>query len=244
MNILWIDIETSGLGDNAAILEIAAIPMIDGEIKPHFHSMIRPHKGASLDPQAFEITKININEIWGFPEPEVVLNEFIKWVDSYETIFSLGGHNVVFDRKKLFRYFCRYGEYGSFITRFSNNDTDTIRISRDLFKGKRNKPLDFKLESLCRYFEIETGVHHRALGDIQNTIKLFFELEKVAEKNSIDIKNDIKMSFHEKRRKYLDMNFIQESFDGDVFIPKETWSNKEAAKFILNHLWEKYCAML
>lgn len=202
--------------------------------------MIKPHDGATLDPKAFEVTKIDVNEIWSYPDPKEVLCEFIKWIDSYEAVFNIAGHNVVFDRKKLFRFFCSNGEYGSFITRFSNNDIDTLRISRNLFKGKKDKPLDFKLESLCRYFDIETGVHHRALDDIQNTIKVFHELEKIAKKQipaNID-----KLSFQEKRRKYLDMSFIQEGFDGDTFIPKETWANKQAARFIINHLWEKHCA--
>ena len=129
MNILWIDVETTGLGSNAAVIEIAAIPMIDGEIKPHFHSMIRPHDGATLDAKAFEVTKIDINEIWTYPDAKEVLNDFIKWIDSHETVFNLGGHNIKFDRDHLFKLFCRNAEYGSFITRFNHNDVDTLRIS-------------------------------------------------------------------------------------------------------------------
>lgn len=237
MNTLWIDVETSALGDNAAIIEIAAIPIIDGEEMPAFHSMIKPHEGSTLDPKAFEVTKIDIKEVWSYPDPKEVLNDFIKWIDTHETIFSLGGHNVMFDRKKLFRYFCRHGEYGSFITRFSNNDTDTLRISRDLFKGKRNKPVDFKLESLCRHFEIEAGVHHRALDDIQNTIKVYRELQKITESKTYQ---EDKASFVQKRQKYLDMKYIQMNPEGDIFITTEATKDHLAMRFLLNHLWEMY----
>lgn len=240
-SILWLDLETSGLSDNAAIIEIAAIPMIDGEEHPHFHSMIRPHSDATLDPKAFEITKIDIKEIWSYPDPKEVLNEFIKWIDTHETIFNLGGHNVMFDRKKLFRFFCRYGEYGSFITRFSNHDTCTLSASRDHFKGKRNKPVDFKLESLCRYFEIEDRVYHRALGDIQNTIAVYRELEKIKIKE--EVKKDT-LTFVQKREKYLDIKYIQENPEGDIFISKDATADPFAMRFILEHLWNKHGSVL
>lgn len=241
-NYLFIDVETTGLGSNAATIEIAAIPMIDGEIKSHFHSMIRPHDGCTLDPKAFEITGINAKEIWDYPNAKDVLNEFITWIDNHETYFTLAGHNINFDRRMLFKLFCRNGEYGSFITRFSNSDIDTLSICRNIFKGKRNKPDDFKLESICRYFEIEIGVSHRALRDIENTIKVFMELEKLREK--IEIKEEIKLNFAEKRRKYMDMKYIQMNPEGDVFITKDALQDKEATKFILNHLWEMYASRI
>lgn len=238
MNILWIDVETTGLGSNAAVIEIAAIPMVDGEIKPHFHSMIRPHKGATIDLKAFEVTKIDVNEIWDYPEAKDVLNEFISWIDSHETIFNLGGHNVGFDRNNLFKLFCRNAQYGSFITRFSHNDVDTLSLSREIFKGKKDKPVDFKLESICRYFGTEDRVYHRALGDIQNTIEIFKELEKLRLKKIPNTEESL--NYQEKMRKFMDMKYIQMNPEGDIFITKEALLNQEAIKFILNFLWEKH----
>lgn len=241
MNILWIDVETTGLGSNAAVIEIAAIPMIDGEIKPHFHSMIRPHDGATLDAKAFEITKIDINEIWTYPDAKEVLNDFIKWIDSHETVFNLGGHNIKFDRDHLFKLFCRNAEYGSFITRFNHNDVDTLRICREVFKGKKNKPVDFKLESVCRYFGTENGIYHRALGDIQNTIEIYKELEKLKEKQ-IPVKQEL--SYRQKMEKYMDMRYVQMNPEGDVFITKEALLDQDATKFILGFLWDKHIGMI
>jgi DNA polymerase III epsilon subunit-like protein len=241
MNVLWIDVETTGLGSNAAVIEIAAIPMIDGEIKSHFHSMIRPHDKATLDAKAFEVTKIDINEIWSYPEARDVLNEFIKWIDSHETVFNLGGHNIKFDRDHLFKLFCRNAEYGSFITRFNHNDIDTLRICREVFKGKKNKPVDFKLESVCRYFGTEDGVYHRALGDIQNTIEIYKELEKLKEKQ-IPVKHDL--TYRQKMEKYMDMKYVQMNPEGDVFITKEALVDQDATKFILSFLWDKHIGMI
>jgi len=237
-NYLFIDLETTSLGSNAAVIELAAIPYIDGEIKPHYHTMIRPHDGATLDPKAFEVTKINVNEIWDYPHAKDVLNEFITWIDSHETVFNLAGHNIKFDRDHLFRFFCRNAEYGSFVTRFNNNDICTLRLSREIFKGKRNKPVDFKLESLCRYFEIEVGVSHRAFRDITNTVKVFMELEKLKEK-SIPVKQ-AELSYREKMVKYIDMKYIQMNPEGDCFLTKEALSNPDAMRFILSFLWDKH----
>jgi DNA polymerase III subunit epsilon len=237
-NYLFIDVETTGLGSNAAMIEIAAIPYINGEEKPHFHSMIKPHVGCTIDPRAFEITKIDFKELDKFPSATGVLDEFFKWIDSHETIFNLAGHNVKFDRNHLFRLCCRNGDYGKFITRFSNNDIDTLSISRALFKGKRNKPSSFKLEGLCEYFDIEVGVSHRALRDIQNTIKLFMELEKI--KIVEEEKTNPELSYIEAKTKFMDMKYIQMNPDGDVFITKDALADKQAVRFILNFLWEKH----
>lgn len=238
---LFIDVETSGLGNNAAIIEIAAIPMVDGQELDPFHSMVRPHDGATLDPEAFKITGIDIKEIWTYPEPKEVLDEFIKWIDKHETIFSLAGHNINFDRNKLFRFFCRHGHYSSFITRISNSNTCTLSWCREVFKGKRNKPVSFKLADVCRFFEIETDVSHRAMADIANTIKVYHELEKLIQKEEAPREN---ISFMEKRRKYLDMKYIQMNPEGDIFITTDATKDPVAMRFILDHLWNMYGTML
>lgn len=235
MNYLFIDVETTALCHNAAVIEIAAIPYVNGEALPHFHSMIQPHTGATLDPKSFEITKIDVKEIWDYPEAKDVLNELIKWIDSHETTFSLSGHNISFDRNHLFRLFCRNGEYGSFITRFNNDDYCTLRFCREIFKGKRNKPTDFKLASVCEFFKIETGIRHRALQDITNTIKVFEELQKLKPK-TIEVKKTENLTYQEKKFKYMQMKYIQMNPEGDIFITTDALNDKDASEFILNFL--------
>ena len=234
---LFVDIESTALGDNAGVIEIAAIPVIDGIEHPHFHSMIRPHDGCTLDPKAFEVTGIDIKEIWSYPDAKEVINEFVTWIDSHESVFSIAGHNVTFDRNKLFRLFCRNGAYGDFITRFNNRDYCTLRKSREIFKGKRNKPDNFKLETLCQFFDIQVTNSHRALVDIQNTIKVYFELEKI--KQSEEAKQE-EAPYKEKARKYLDIKYIQMNPEGDIFITTEATKDPIAMRFLLNHMWNMY----
>lgn len=237
-NYLFIDIETTGLGKNAAVIELAAIPVIDGEEKSHFHSMVRPHKDATLDPKAFETTKIDIKDIWNFPDANGVMNEFYKWVESHETKFNLGGHNVTFDRRFLFDVSCRNAKYGDFISNFRNRDLDTLAIARKIYKGKKIKPSSFALEELCSYFEIQTSVHHRALDDIQNTIKVYRELDKLISQEEVKLEA---LSYNQKKSLYLDMKYIQMNSGGDVFLTKEAMSNPHAMRFILNELYDLSC---
>lgn len=237
-SFLFIDIETTGLGSNAAIVEIAAIPFIDGEIKEPFHSMVKPHRDAQIDKKAFEITKINIDDIWTFPDAKDVLNEFFKWVQSHETKFNLAGHNVSFDRSKLYSLCCRNGEYSSFITNFRNRDLDTLSIARKIYKGKKEKPSGFTLEELCSYFGIETKVHHRALDDIQNTIKVYLELEKLI---TIKEQREEDLPYPDRIRKYIDLKYIQLNPEGDVFLTKEAMRSPSAMRVILNELYELTC---
>ena len=241
-NYLFIDCETSGLGTNAAVIEFTAIPYIDGEIHPHYHSMIKPHDGAKLDPKAFEITKININEIWDYPEASEVLVGFIEWIDSFETVFIIAGHNAKFDRDHIFRLFCRNGEYGSFITRFNNDVLCTLQLGREIFKGKRNKPVDFKLESICKYFNIEVNVSHRSTEDITNTVKVFMELEKLKTKKVLEINPEL--DYLKKRQKYLDMKYIQMNPEGDIFITKEAIIDEQCMRFLLDFLWSKHVSTM
>jgi len=237
-NLLFIDIETTGLGDNAGLIEIALIPYIDGERKPHFQSYIRPHDGATLDAKAFEINKINVNDIWSFPDAKDVIEDMLKFIDSHECIFSLAGHNVAFDTKKFYRFMCRNGHYSSYLNRFRPGDICTLRIAKDCFKNKRNKPEGFSLEKLTKFFEIELINSHSALPDIQATIDLY---EKLLPMLSIVQTQKIEsLSYQDMKRKYMDMRYVQINPDGDFFVTAEATKNPVILRFIINELYNLY----
>lgn len=237
-NLMWIDLETSGLGSNAAVIELAAIAYIDGEIKHHFQSYIRPHEGATLDPKAFEINKIDVNKIWEFPDAKDVIQKFLEYIDSFECIFSLSGHNIQFDSSRLFKFFCRNGEYGSYLNRFRPGGVCTFKISKEIFKGARKKPTGFSLDKLCSFYEINLDNAHSALPDIQATIELYEKLlPKISNVQAEEIK---KTDYQSMKRKYMDSKYIQINPEGDVFICKDATSNPMIFRFILNELYELY----
>lgn len=233
-NLLWIDTETTGLGSNAAVIEIAAIAYIDGERKHHFQSYIRPHDGATLDPEAFKINKIDINKIWDFPNAKNVIRDFLDYIDSFECIFSLAGHNSSFDISKLFKLMCRNGEYGSYLNRFNPNNICTFKISKELFKNKRNKPEGFSLKKLCKHYNIELTNAHSALPDIQATIDLYEKL--LPEISNIQAKKIESLDYKDMRRKYMDTKYVQINPEGDIFLTREAMNNDIVRRFIFTEL--------
>jgi DNA polymerase-3 subunit epsilon len=237
MNYLFIDVETTGLSDNAAVIQIAVVPYVDNEYKEPFMSFVRPHDGCEMSPQAFEVTGIDPKKIWCFPTATSVLDNLLKYIDSFESTYSLAGHNVQFDRRKLFRFFCRNACYGEFTQRFSNRDLCTMKKAKEVFKGKRKKPTSFSLDSLCEYFEIELINSHDALNDINATIKLYQKLEEISPTVSLDVLN---MSYHSKRLKYCNLSYYIENPEGDIWISEMATKDPHAMQFILTELWRKY----
>jgi DNA polymerase III epsilon subunit-like protein len=237
-NLLFIDVESSGLGSNAALLEIALIPYIDGEIKPHFQSYIKPHEGATLDPKAFEVNRINVNDIWSFPDANEVIKRILEFIDSHQCVFALSAHNLPFDRKMLNTFFNRHGHYTSFYNRFKPGGVDTLAMAKKVFKGKRKKPDGFSLEKLCKFYEIELVNSHSALPDIQATIEVYEKL--LSNLTVIQTQSTPILPYQEMKRKYIDARYVQFNPDGDIWLSAEATQNETIRRFIFTHIDELY----
>lgn len=237
-NLLFIDIETTGLGDNAAIIEIALIPYINGERHPHFQSYIRPHVGCTMDVRAFEVNKIDINKIWEFPSAEKVIEDMLSFIDSHECVFSLAGHNVGFDTKKFFKFMCRNAHYSSYLNRFRPGGVCTFKIAKECFKNKRKKPTGFSLAKLCEFFEVELINSHSALPDIQATIDIYEKMLPLISNNQASEIGSF--SYQEMKRKYMDSKYVQINPDGDFFVTSDATKNPAIIRFILNELYNLY----
>lgn len=198
-----------------------------------------PHAGATLDPKALEINKITVDQIKTFPEPAVVLRKFIDWVDSQETLFALMGHNVQFDRKFLFTTMNMNQYNMEYITRFRTNDFCTLEMARIVFKGKRNKPEKFNLETLCKFFEIPYENGHDALSDIKMTYEVFLRL-KAMMPASVTAAEKKPLTYQEKRRKYIDSRYIQFNDDGSFYGQSTISQDPDAARFIAEELFHLF----
>lgn len=233
-SILWIDTETSALGEKAAIIQIALIPVINGEQKEPFVSYVRPHETAHIDPEALKINRIDPKLFPTFPTAEEVVRQIIEYVDSFETVFSLAGQNVKFDIDHFYRLFCRTANYGSYAVRFDSNSICTLRMAKEIFKNKRNKPKSNKLGDLCDYFDIKLDNAHDALADIEATIKLYDKLSSLTPKI---IKNKSNLTYHQKRQLYMAADYLTINPEGDCYIHAKVPKDQDAAMFVLNELW-------
>ncbi len=234
-SLLFVDCETTALGKNAAVIEIAAIPYIDGEYLEPFQSYIAPHPGATIDPNAFKVNKIDPKLINNFPPAHEVLRQFIEWLDKHERCFSIAGHNVKFDKEKIFTLFCKTMNYGNFVTRFRPTSVCTMALAKEVFHGKKNKPTGFSLGTLCKYFNIELDNAHSALPDIQATIVLYEELKKLHTTSAVT--NSL-LTFQQKRQKYMSLEYFSVNPEGDIFINAKAAQDSEAMQFILSEIYD------
>lgn len=231
---LFIDVETSGFGDNAAVVEIAAIPYIDGEYLPHYQSYVAPHIGATMDAKAFEVNGINVNSLKDYPIKDTVYS-FIKWIDTHEKVFTIVAHNAKFDKEKLYQLFCRTANYGDFVTKFRFNHVCTMELAKELFKNKKKKPEGFSLAKLCKFFGISLINAHSALPDIEATVQLYEELKKMKAK---DLPIAKELTYLEKRRKYMAMDYLTINPEGDIYINCKATKDSDAMSFILSEIYD------
>ena len=236
---LFVDTETTSLDTKkGAIIEIACIPVIDGIVLDDtFHSYIRPHEDAKIDPRAMVVNKIDPKKFHTFPPQKEVITDLIKFVESFDQRFIMAGHGVKFDKDFLYLTFCRNGEVSTWYKLFRANTHCTLEIARKKKKSIKTKSLS--LGSLCQYFNIKLENAHNALADITATVELSSTLEGVGHESQQSSEQGPK-SRKELEAKYLNSKYIQFNHNGDIYISSYCTTNKEAFSFIIEELIERY----
>lgn len=236
--LLFLDVESTGLSpDHHALVEIGVIAVIDGEVKDARNFRLRPHEGAKIDPKAMDITGFTIQEINSFDNPISAINDFIAWMDSFDCKFRLAGHNIGFDKRFLYRTFCRHGFYSSYITRFRSDYICTYEMAKKIGK-KKLKTDSLKLGELCSHLGIELKKAHSASDDIQATLELYNKLSEMLPKE--EKRERTFNSYHDMRSHYLDTSFVQFNPDGDIYINSKTTKDPQALRFILSEIYAMY----
>jgi len=184
MKILWLDTETTGLYPvKNDIIQLSCIVDIDGKEVDRFNSYMKPFDEGNIQYEALSVTGHKREDVLNFPDPVVVFNDFIdfldKHVDKYNRNdkFILGGHNVIFDKKFIestakkcgFKYLFSYIDYHTMDT------AQMVMICRLLgFMG----PGSTKLIDVCKQFGIELSAHD-SMNDIKATKELAYTLKSL-----------------------------------------------------------------
>jgi DNA polymerase III alpha subunit (gram-positive type) len=236
--MLFVDVETTGLSpDKHAIIEVAAIAVSDGEVIGEICLKMRPFKGAYITTEALDVNGYNSKEIMSWEHPETQIEKFIDWVDSFDCKFRFAGHNIAFDRRFLYKWFCRYGHYGTFHSRFRSTVICTYSMVKKI--GKKKTGGSAKLTELCKHFDIELNNAHTAYADIKATLQLYDILCPLMPPVQITTKREFK-TYQEKRRHYLDIAYVIFNPDGDVFINSKTTKDPEALRFVMTEIYDKF----
>ncbi|MFD1018221.1 PolC-type DNA polymerase III [Thalassobacillus hwangdonensis] len=170
------DVETTGLSAvYDKIIELAAVKLRDGEIVDRFEAFANPHH--PLSQTTIELTGITDDMVKDAPEIEEVLKDFHQWMGDD----ILVAHNASFDMGFLNTGLKRIG-----LGKCENPVIDTLELARFLVPELKNH----RLNTLCKFFDVELTQHHRAIYDAEATGYLLCKLLKKAfERNITNHKN-------------------------------------------------------
>lgn len=158
-----IDLETTGVFINyAKIIEISAIKVRNSKVVDEFSTLVNPL--CHIPEEATTINHITDDMVRNAPKVEEVLDDFLAFIGDD---IIVGYNNAGFDMNLIYDVVKKYkNQY------FENDYIDLLHVSRRNIQGLEN----YKLSTLCRYYEIETEGAHRALTDCYLTKKCYDNL--------------------------------------------------------------------
>lgn len=151
------DLETTGFGNNAKIIEIGAIKVRNGEVTEIFSELVNPL--CHIPQEITEITGISQKDVENCRSISEVLSDFLEFVDDDVLV----GHNIASFDIPIIRRTAAV-ELGR---KFDVYYIDTMHISRQI-KGVP----DHKLQTMLDYYGIQNDRAHRAFEDCEANNKL------------------------------------------------------------------------
>lgn len=153
-----LDVETTGLSQKAdKITEIALVKVIDGEQAGQFTSLVNPEK--SLSSRIVSLTGLTDDMLKDAP----IFSDIAGKVKQFIGSSIILAHNAVFDLGFLSGALTTCGIKHSF------RYLDTVRIAKMAYPGLEN----YKLETLISELNLAEKQSHRAMDDVQCTVKLY-----------------------------------------------------------------------
>lgn len=160
-----IDIETTGLGRSARIIELGAVRMRHGRKVASFSQLVNPQ--IPIPAKVTQITGITDRDVKGKPTIDKALPKFYAFCGHDTWI----GHNIRrFDLPVIAREAQRVGAGMPDVSFY-----DTLEVSQTLLPQlDRHRLLD-----LIRYFGIAKTERHRAADDAVQTARVFERLKQI-----------------------------------------------------------------
>ena len=154
-----LDIETTGLSPQfCGIVEIAALKVLPDGRNETFQTLVDPR---CVIPRAVTaIHGISGDMVRGAPCAEEVVGGLVEFTAGTPLVL----HNAPFDLGFLTPVVRRRG-----LAWRSPAVFDTLKLARRAFPGLHS----YSLENLSRFFDFDSGGHHRALADCEYCAKLF-----------------------------------------------------------------------
>ena len=159
------DLETTGLNPaSEEMTEIAAVRVVEGEIRDSFQTYVNPHK--PIPAEITELTGISDETVADAPDLDKAVPEFLKWAG--EGQYPLVAHNAGFDMGFLRTACQRLGIEREFTS------IDTLEMSRLMLPHMHK----FKLNILAKELQVGPFEHHRASEDAAVLGRIYVKLLK------------------------------------------------------------------
>ena len=159
------DLETTGLNPaSEEITEIAAVRVVEGEIRDSFQTYVNPHKPIPVE--ITELTGISDETVADAPDLDKAVPEFLAWAG--EGQYPLVAHNAGFDMGFLRTACQRLGIEREFTS------IDTLEMSRLMLPHMHK----FKLNILAKELQVGPFEHHRASEDAAVLGRIYVKLLK------------------------------------------------------------------
>ena len=158
-------LETTGLNPaSEEITEIAAVRVVEGEIRDSFQTYVNPHK--PIPAEITELTGISDETVADAPDLDKAVPEFLAWAG--EGQYPLVAHNAGFDMGFLRTACQRLGIEREFTS------IDTLEMSRLMLPHMHK----FKLNILAKELQVGPFEHHRASEDAAVLGRIYVKLLK------------------------------------------------------------------
>ena len=173
-----LDLETTGVSPvNDRITEIGVMKFKDGEVIDKFACFVNPER--PIPPKVVEVTNITDDMVKDAETIEIVFPKLLEFLEDSVIV----AHNADFDVGFLKNNAKRLGY------EFNNTYLDTLKLSRELFPDFKKHKLGIIAEKLG----IEVEVAHRALDDVDTTVKVFKVMIEKMKNKGIKTLEDIDM---------------------------------------------------
>ncbi len=171
-----LDLETTGLSFRTEkITEVGIMKIKNGKVIDTFETFVNPEK--PIPYKVVEVTKITDDMVKDAPKIDEVFPKILEFVEDSVLV----AHNADFDIG-----FLKYNasELGY---KLENTYIDTLRLAKDLFPNYKK----YKLGIIAENLGIKVEVAHRALDDVDTTVKVFNIMLKMLKEKGAKTLDDI-----------------------------------------------------
>ena len=153
-----LDLETTGFSAKTEkITEVGIMKIKDGEVIDEFSTFVNPEK--HIPERVTEVTNITDEMVKNSPTIDKVFPQILEFIEGSVLV----AHNAPFDMGFLKQNAKNLGY------EFDYTYIDTLSLAKDLFPNYKK----YKLGKIAENLGIKVEVAHRALDDVDTTVKVF-----------------------------------------------------------------------